>query len=160
MLTLTLTRTNAYADRTIGMLDIDDQHFCHTLEPALRPARPASQEGVWAIPAGWYRMELTMSPRFHRLLPILRYVPGRTGIRIHAGNTPKDTRGCILVGHLFFSTADPDADAAAEPPTRIPRLVDSRRTEDALVKRLLPLIKRHEEIWIDIRDPTPITCEY
>jgi hypothetical protein len=37
-------------------------------------------------------------PKFRRILPELLSVVGRTAIRIHAGNSYKDSQGCILVG--------------------------------------------------------------
>lgn len=56
-------------------------------------------EGVkTAIPAGRYEIRLTFSERFQRTLPILCEVPGRKGIRIHPGNKPVDTLGCLLPG--------------------------------------------------------------
>lgn len=56
-------------------------------------------EGVaTAIPAGRYEIRLTHSERFDRTLPILCDVPGRKGIRIHPGNKPVDTLGCLLPG--------------------------------------------------------------
>jgi hypothetical protein len=42
-------------------------------------------------------VQVTQSPRFKRLLPILCQVPGRTGIRFHRGSLPEHSRGCILV---------------------------------------------------------------
>lgn len=54
--------------------------------------------GKTAIPVGKYEIKLTYSERFKRKLPILLNVTGFEGIRIHAGNTQKDTSGCILVG--------------------------------------------------------------
>ena len=67
----------------------------------------------YAIPAGCYRLRLTYSPTFQELLPLLDGVLGyarqphngirRTGIRIHAGNTIADSRGCILVGEADAS---------------------------------------------------------
>ena len=52
----------------------------------------------YIIPAGTYEVRLTYSPRFKKDLPLLMNVPGRTGIRIHTGNKPEHSQGCILVG--------------------------------------------------------------
>ena len=41
---------------------------------------------------------MSWSPKFQKMLPILFDVPNFDGIRIHAGNTSKDTQGCILLG--------------------------------------------------------------
>jgi len=49
------------------------------------------------IPALIYRIAVTRSPKFKRLLPVLEQVPGRTGIRIHRGTKPEHSKGCILV---------------------------------------------------------------
>ena len=49
------------------------------------------------IPAGTYEVELTWSPKFKKLLPILLDVPEREGIRIHMGTKPEHSQGCILV---------------------------------------------------------------
>ncbi len=54
--------------------------------------------GKTAIPAGTYKVALTYSARFKRMLPLLLDVPYFTGIRIHAGNTHEDTEGCLLLG--------------------------------------------------------------
>jgi len=51
-----------------------------------------------AIPEGRYPLVMTKSMRFKKWLPLLLGVPGFSGVRIHAGNTAKDTQGCILVG--------------------------------------------------------------
>ena len=51
-----------------------------------------------AIPEGVYEVIVNVSAKFKRKLPLLLDVPYFTGIRIHRGNTDKDTSGCILVG--------------------------------------------------------------
>ena len=61
-------------------------YICETLENA-----------EVMIPALVYRVNVTMSPKFGRLLPILQQVPGRSGIRVHCGSRPKHSKGCILV---------------------------------------------------------------
>ena len=49
------------------------------------------------VPALIYKVSVTRSPKFKRLLPVLEQVPGRTGIRIHRGTKPGHSKGCILV---------------------------------------------------------------
>ncbi len=51
----------------------------------------------YLIPALVYKVQVTQSPRFKRLLPILIQVPGRSGIRVHRGTKPEHSKGCILV---------------------------------------------------------------
>ena len=82
------------------------QPFCDTLEP---PRRNLLNGGKWdkrlkvkgmtAIPEGRYLMRFTYSPKFGTRLFQLMDVPLFDGIRIHSGNSVKDTQGCILVGN-------------------------------------------------------------
>ena len=96
---LTLKRIALKPDYTIGKLYIDGKYFCDTLEDRVRKL-PAEKKipGRTAIPTGTYRVSVTYSPKFGRDLPHVENVPYFTGIRIHRGNTPQDTSGCILVG--------------------------------------------------------------
>ena len=84
-------------DYTIGKLYIDGEYFCDTLEDKVRPDG-IKIYGETAIPAGKYKVVLSQSARFKRLLPAILDVPDFKGIRIHAGNTAIDSHGCILVG--------------------------------------------------------------
>lgn len=63
----------------------------------LHPICPTIENEKYLIPALIYKLSVTMSPRFKRLLPVLEQVPGRSGIRIHRGTKPEHSRGCILV---------------------------------------------------------------
>ena len=88
----------------MGCLAIDGVPFCDTLEPTDRlldvfTMRPEQKiPGRTAIPTGSYPVVLTYSAKFRQTLPLLLRVPYFEGIRIHAGNSAKDTAGCILVG--------------------------------------------------------------
>lgn len=93
---------------TIGDLYIDGVWFSNVLEDTDRGLTDDMSEeeikkikvyGRTAIPKGTYKVEVTYSPKFKRYLPILLNVKGFSGIRIHSGNTPEDTLGCILVGY-------------------------------------------------------------
>ena len=124
---LILTRIAKRKAYTIGRLSIiekiDDEYlggerevyFCDTLEPtALELKTTVSKEAVlrsptkvqklkpFAIPEGRYAVVITWSPKFKMWLPVLLGGPDFNhlfkGIRIHMGNTAKDTQGCILVG--------------------------------------------------------------
>lgn len=94
---ITVKRIFKGPDYTIGKLSIDGHYFCDTLEDTVRPAG-VKIPGRTAIPAGKYQIEITESIRFNRLMPIIKDVPGFSGVRIHSGNTAEDTEGCILVG--------------------------------------------------------------
>ena len=103
-----IAKTDTY---TIGNLYLDGQFFCNTLEDTdrgLKDSQPLlyiKAKKIFsktAIPTGTYKVELTYSPRFKRVLPLIVGVKGFDGIRIHQGNFPKDTEGCILVGKNTF----------------------------------------------------------
>lgn len=104
-----LTRTTAGPVSTIGDLSIDGVPECHTLEDCVRevagPVASWKIPGKTAIPVGIYQVVIDFSDRFKRNMPHVLDVPGFTGIRIHKGNTDKDTEGCILLGQTI---AGPD----------------------------------------------------
>lgn len=113
-----LKRKKFLADRTIGELTINGMFKCYTLEDTVRP-EGVKIPGETAIPAGTYTVIVTRSPTFKRSLPLLLNVPGFAGVRIHGGNTPEHTRGCILVAHHFNELTNEIYDSAADAITDI-----------------------------------------
>lgn len=97
---LKLIRKYKCPEYTIGHLYINDKYFCDTLEDTVRQLDSIEDKikHETAISAGVYKVVVTMSPKFKRLLPLLLNVPFFTGIRIHRGKTADHTSGCILVG--------------------------------------------------------------
>ncbi|MDP2363761.1 MAG: DUF5675 family protein [Ignavibacteria bacterium] len=92
-----VVREDFTGQSTIGDLLIDDKWFSYVLEDTVRS--PAVKvPGQTAIPTGKYEVIIDKSARFKRMLPHILNVPDFTGIRIHAGNTAKDTEGCLLLG--------------------------------------------------------------
>ena len=75
------------------LYEVREQRFQETLIPLCDTMENAD----YLIPALIYGVGVTMSPKFKRLLPVLRQVPGRSGIRIHRGTKPEHSKGCILV---------------------------------------------------------------
>ena len=120
---------------TIGTLSVDGAYLCDTLEDRVRDlVTERKVKGNTAIPVGRYRVILNWSPRFGKPLPLLLDVPHFEGIRIHAGNTAKDTEGCILVGRN------------TQPGT----LTDSKATMAELMQVLTSANNRKEEMWITV----------
>ena len=88
---------------TISRLYVNGELFgCNTLEDTDRGLRQDMQleeikkkkvYGQTAIPRGSYECVYTYSNRFKKMLPLLKDVPGFDGIRIHSGNSAKDTLG-------------------------------------------------------------------
>lgn len=129
---LQLERVQKDADVTIGSLSVDGEWECWVCEDPVR-AGPKVY-GQTAIPAGTYVVDVTMSNRFKKPLPLLLDVPGFAGIRIHPGNTAADTEGCLL----------PGADRLAKSVGR------SRVAFDALFTKIKEAKARGEKVVIEI----------
>jgi len=128
---LVLLRTDRTPARTIGQLYVATPE-CFTLEDAVREGPKVP--GETAIPAGRYRVTITKSQRFTRMLPLLLDVPGFDGIRIHSGNSCVDTSGCILVGQ------------AREADT----ILRSRLALEVLLPKIADAEARGQDVWINI----------
>jgi predicted porin len=105
---ITIKRIAYRTNYTIGKLYVNGNYVCDTLEDKDRGLDDTLSEdyinkikvfGKTAIPAGKYNVSITYSPHFKKNLPLVTNVKGFDGIRIHSGNTDKDTLGCILVGY-------------------------------------------------------------
>ena len=84
-----LIRDSVVGDAVLGSLYVGGIKVCETLENKAK-----------LIPCGEYNLNVSKSQKFGRMLPLVYNdeVPMRRGIRIHVGNSVKDTEGCILVG--------------------------------------------------------------
>ena len=115
-----------------------ERYFCDTLEPTWRDYKNGAYKvkGRSAIPEGRYAVVISFSPKFKQWLPILLGGPEFNrkwqGIRIHAGNTAKDTEGCILVGKNKL----------------VGQVVDSRIWTHRLKQKIVEAKGRGEPVWI------------
>lgn len=103
---------------TISNLTIDGKWFCNILEDtdrglddsmSIAEIKKLKKPSITAIPRGTYEVTLdVVSPKYstnafykqvcNGKVPRLLNVKGFEGILIHAGNTDKDSAGCLLVG--------------------------------------------------------------
>ena len=119
----------------------EDKYFCDTLEPTWRDYEHGAYKvkGRSAIPEGRYAVVISWSPKFKQWLPILFGGPEFNrkwqGIRIHAGNTAKDTEGCILVGKN----------------REVGKVLDSRKWLYELKQRIVEAKDKGEAVWITIK---------
>ena len=84
-----LIREETIEGAVLGKLFVGGVMLCSTLE-----------NEKTLIPTGTYKLNVSKSPKFERMLPLVYNdkVSMIRGIRIHAGNSAKDSSGCILVG--------------------------------------------------------------
>jgi hypothetical protein len=102
---ITVERFVSDDDSTLGALFVDDRFECFTVEDEFREIKVPAET---RIPAGRYSVTLRTHGGFHArygrkfsafhrgMLEVLK-VPNFTDILFHAGNTEKDTAGCLLV---------------------------------------------------------------
>lgn len=106
MFVMELVRTSLNPSSTLGKLSINGVFECYTLEDTMRevPGTPVSSWKVYgdtAIPVGTYEVIIDFSAHFGRMMPHITGVSGFDGIRMHSGNTDRDTLGCILLGQTI-----------------------------------------------------------
>jgi len=153
---MTLKRRRGTVGYTIGDLYLEEcGFFCNTLEPEdrgltkdmpLEKIQAIKVYGKTAIPAGRYEIKLMVSPsmkdkpygkRYGGLFPCLLDVPGYSGVEMHPGTTPEDTRGCQLPGEYN--------------PSHPGRIFNSRKAYyDLMDYYLMPSHNRKDRIFIDI----------
>lgn len=133
---LLLQRELSTPKSTTGYLYVNGVFHCYTLEDVVRPPDAPKVYGETAIPEGCYRVGITWSPRFQQNMPLVNDVPGFEGVRIHPGNKPEDTEGCILVGYAR------DRDWVG----------GSRAAYKALYDKLMAVQILGEEVWLTVRN--------
>ena len=138
---LTLIRRWNKKNYCIGDLYVDGVWFSNVIEDVDRGLDDSMTvedilklkvKGETAIPTGIYHVTITYSPKYKKLMPLINNVKGYSGIRIHSGNTAKDTEGCLIVGKN----------------TKVGMVTDSRVTYNALFKKLN---QTNSKIIIDIQ---------
>ncbi len=106
---LKVLRFNFSSLSTISEFYFNNTLFGYTLEDRDRGLDSSMTEeeikyvkifGSTAIPTGVYKTILYNSPK-HGKVPLLQNVKGFDMIEIHAGNFPKDSLGCLLLGSSF-----------------------------------------------------------
>lgn len=127
-------------------------YFCDTLEPTvlelkttvdpqtvMRSPQKVQSLKPFAIPEGRYAVVITYSPKFKKWLPLVigDHYFNRLfkGIRIHAGNSASDTRGCILVGRNQI----------------VGQVLESRKWLYELKQKIVEAKARGEPVWLTIR---------
>ncbi len=128
---LLLNRESQTADATLGRLFAGTECLYYTCEDLQRDEKIY---GKTAIPCGRYKVVITYSNRFQKHLPLVLDVPGFVGIRIHAGNTAKDTEGCILIGKVKTANG----------------IGQSRAAMDDFMPRLKEWLKAGD-VWLEVK---------
>lgn len=140
---ITIIRLPSEKGATLSNWYVDGNLQCVGVEDIVRGTSEAKIHGQTAIPFGTYEVIINKSERFSRLakkdvfLPLLLEVPGFEGVRIHPGNGPKDTEGCLLPGSRFAASGY--------------EVENSRVAFTALFVKMQAALARHESIKLTIR---------
>ena len=151
-LNIIITRKHFLPNCTIGTLEVKYEdvpicpiYICDTLEPhTIDWSKEKKVKGKTAIPCGRYKVTYRLSMKFGRKMPFLENVPNFEGIMMHWGNHPRDSKGCILVGHNPHVSKDVIA----------PRLVASRTSFYLLEKYIMKAFEKNEPVYVEVKDVT------
>ena len=137
---------------TIGIFYISGKKLSEVLEDEDRglvqtmPTGKINQIKVYgktAIPKGTYKVVLSVSPKFKDrpwakkwggLVPEIRDVKGWTGVRIHPANSASELLGCCAPGDNL----------------KVGKVLNSTKRYDELMKQLVPVWEKGEDITIEI----------
>lgn len=104
---LKLIRIKSNKEYTEGKLYINGVYFCDTLEDqdrglyqhmSLSEIKEIKVYGDTCIPYGTYKVELSYSQKFKKIMPEILNVKGFVGVRIHNGVDKNSTLGCVIIG--------------------------------------------------------------
>ena len=125
---------------TISRAFIKDESICYILEDPLRkyPNKVKGDTCIWGNRT--YKIVIDYSPKFKKHLPHILDVPLFTGIRIHPGNGPEDTEGCLLPGLIRESN----------------RVLYSRSAFKVLLGYIQDALNMGDEVTITIVNPQSI----
>ena len=126
-----LIRMPAEGKAVRGRLYRTSYYFNHRTQQykeVLHPICDTLENADHLIPALIYGIGVTQSIRFRRLLPVVRQVPDRSGIRFHRGSRLEHSKGCILISSAMEHelTAIWRAEQTAHEETRL-EIVDATR---------------------------------
>lgn len=88
----------------IGQFYVDGQPEWYELEPSR--TTPVHEGHPCIAQGGPFKVIKTPSPHLGYVTPEVLNVPGRSNIRWHIGNYPKDSLGCSLVAESIGSVPD------------------------------------------------------
>lgn len=134
-----LVRKYRKENYTIGKLYLNGVYFCDTIEDrdrglddtmSVEEILRLKKYGTTCIPYGTYKVQITYSPKYKKLMPLIVNVKGFSGIRIHSGNTAADTLGCLIVGKN----------------TQVGMVTQSRKTYN----ELFSILSKEKDITIEI----------
>lgn len=143
---LYLPRQPTHLEVTLGDLFIEKEHFCKTLEDAIReiPGRPVKEWKVYgktAIKQGKYRLTMEDSPHFGPDTITINGVEDYDDIRMHGGNTILQTLGCVIVGSRTNLTEMTISGAVTD------------RVLEKLKARIKPVLVAGGDVFITITNP-------